>query len=364
MSWTSLPDDEKTRAAFAGLNAESLAHLGLKEHEVLVWEDGTRIGGDADRAFEWWYFDLNFDDGSTLVLTFANKSPQAPGGPIAPTLLVIRQEADGTHRKLTPTYSVAEYSAAAEGCDVRVGPNTAKGELAQYALHVEVEDLVADVVLTRAAPSWRPGSGVNYLDAAKTEYFGWVVPVPYGTATATITEGGVTKELSGTGYHDHNWGTKPLSAQTNHWFWGRAHVGDYTLIYTMVFTQGFMGLGRIQVPTFLLAKGDEILTDEQLPLRLTLVGETRGPLGHSYPERLDWVWQREGRGRIAFSSTNPKLIESLDMSVPRHGVSKLLHALEKPVYYDFNADFELTIDLDGLRDHVTGTTLYENMILH
>ena len=68
--------------------------------------------------------------------------------------------------------------------------------------------------------------------------------------------------------------------------------------------------------------------------------------------------------RIAetMTATDPKLIESLDMSTPRHGVARLLHASEHPMYYDFNADLELDIALDDLTDKVTGRTLYEKMM--
>lgn len=62
--------------------------------------------------------------------------------------------------------------------------------------------------------------------------------------------------------------------------------------------------------------------------------------------------------------TNPRLIESLDMSARGtswlHG---LLHAHDHPWYYDFTADMTLTIDVGGVRDQVTGTTLYEKMML-
>src|SRR5690349_23828538 len=61
------------------------------------------------------------------------------------------------------------------------------------------------------------------------------------------------------------------------------------------------------------------------PPRSTLFPYTT--LFRSYPRRLQWTWQGE-RGRIALTVTNPQLIESLDMSVPHHGLSRLAHAGE------------------------------------
>ena len=56
------------------------------------------------------------------------------------------------------------------------------------------------------------------------------------------------------------------------------------------------------------------------------------------------------------------MIEALDMARPRHGLSHLLHMSDHPVYYDFNADAELTVKLHGLDETVTGRTLFEKMM--
>ena len=37
-------------------------------------------------------------------------------------------------------------------------------------------------------------------------------------------------------------------------------------------------------------------------------------------------------------------------------------ATEHPMYYDFNADLELSIDFDGIQETVTGRTLFEKMM--
>ncbi len=362
MTWHAIPNTPEIRASLEQTKQETIAALGLNPSQLEPWEDGRRSKDDAT-TFEWWYFDVQLDDGSTLVLTYGNKSPTDAHGAEAPIMLAIRQQPDGSSVKHTIGYDVSEYSASAEQCDVRLGPNWAKGDLNRYAAHVEVDGLTADVTIDRIAPSWRSGAGVSYVDAAKRKFFGWFVAVPYGTATVVITKDGQTKELTGSAYHDHNWGNASMQDITNHWFWGRAHLGDYALIYAMVFTQGFLGIGQLQAPTIYLAKGDRILVEDWLPLSLTIEGEVEGPLHSVYPTRLDWVWQDESRGRIAFTSTEPRLIESLDMRPPRHGMSQLLHAHEHASYLDFNADFELTIDLDGVQDHVTGRTLYEKMTL-
>lgn len=356
-----IPDSPEIRASLQRAQEEGLAALGLDPTEVAEWEDGYRAAAHADETFEWWYFDCQFDDGSTLVVTFSNKPHTDPSGPLTPTLLVIRQLPDGTRRHLEPTFPASDFSASTETCDVRIGPSTVRGNLSSYDLHIEADDIVADVTITRAAPSWRPGAGITYFGSAKDRFLAWVVPVPYGTVTARITEHGATSELTGSAYHDHNWGNHLMGSFLDHWYWGRAHIGEYTVVYVRMTTKGLFGFGEINIPTFFLARGDELITDDLIPLRLTTDGDVPGPGHQTYPTHMEWRWRAE-RGEITMTVTNPTLIESLDMKVPRHGLAALAHTGEHPMYYDFNADVTLDIRLDDLTDRVSGRTLYEKMM--
>lgn len=360
MSAHDIPDTAEIREKMAASQQSAMTALGLAP-EVQPWEDGYRAAADPAHTFEWWYFDCQFDDGSTLVVTFANKPHTDPSGPLAPSVLIIRQLADGTRLHLEPQYEATDFSASTEGCDVRIGPNTVTGDLDHYDIHIEAEGITADVTIDRAAPSWRPGAGVNYFDSARTHFLAWVVPVPYGTVSATIVQDGATTSLTGSAYHDHNWGNHLMGSFLDHWYWGRAHVGDYTVVYVRMTTKGLFGLGEINLPTFYLATADRVVTDDMLPLRLTTSGDVDGPGHQTYPTRMEWSWASE-RGTITLTATNPALIESLDMRTPRHGLAAVLHAGEHPMYYDFNADLELDIALDDLTDHVTGRTLYEKMM--
>lgn len=363
MSAKDLPNTPEVRKTLAEMNDISRKQFGVKDGPIELWEDGYRAVDDPANIFEWWYFDMHFDDGSTLVVTFANKPPTEPYGPVAPLVLVLRQAADGTSSRETYPVSEAEFSAATDRPDVKIGPNTVSGDLETYVMHLEIDGEVIDATIKRTAPSWRSGSGVSYSDSARKHFFGWVVGIPSGTVEATFTKDGETVTRTGTAYHDHNWGNRLMHDVTDYWFWGRAIVGPYTLVYARTTTRGFMGMGQLNVPTIYLATKDRIITEENLPVHLETSGEVEAPGGHTYPEKLEWTWETE-RGRIAWTVTNPRLIESIDMTVPRHGIARLLHAGEHPKYYDFNGDITLEIDLDDLQDTQTGHTLYEKMIFH
>ena len=357
-----LPDTPEVRAQMDAAMTASLEKLGLDPHTVAVWEDGYRAHDDEAHTFEWWYFDMELDDGSTLVTTFSNKPHTDPHGPLQPSVLVIYRAPDGTRMRVNPQSPAEDFHAATDRCDVRIGASTVSGDLATYQLHLEVEDLVADLTLTRRAPSWRPGAGMSYFNAEQTTYMGWVVAVPYGEVSGTITKGGQTRQVTGSGYHDHNWGNELMSAMLDHWYWGRAHIGDYTVVYVRMTTKGLFGLGAMNLPTFLLTKGDRILTDDMLPLRLDTSAEVPGPGHQTYPTEMRWTWHTDA-GSVTMRVTNPRMIEALDMTDGEPAWKRpLIHIVEHPMYYDFTADMELSIDLGDVHETVTGTTLYEKMM--
>ena len=357
-----IPDTLDVRAKIDAAQTDGLARLGLDPNEVAVWEDGFRSNDELDRAFEWWYFDMQLDDGSTLVCTFNTKPNTAPDGPLDPSVLVIYHGADGTKIREDVHHSADDFSAETASCDVKIGPNSVKGDLATYDLRINDAGVDAEISITRRSPSWRPGAGVTYFDSKKTHYLAWVVPVPYGEVSGTITVAGETRTVTGSAYHDHNWGNRVMDEGLDHWFWGRAHVGDYTVVYVRMTTKGLFGLGALNIPTFLLAKGDDVITDDMLPLHLETHGDVPGPGHQSYPTELDWSWETDD-GSVSMHVSNVEMIEALDMPRSRHGLANaLLHMGDHPMYYDFNADLELRVKLDGIDETVTGRTLFEKMM--
>lgn len=370
-----LPITTALRAEFAAAGAQQCKDLGLDESTVAVWEDGFRTADDP-HAFEWWYFDAQLDDGSNLVVVFSTKPHTSADGPLQPQVLVIHRTSDGRSGKQTLTYAPADLDALAgrdAHCDVSIGPNRVRGDLAAYDLHVEADDLVVDLRLERVGPSWRPSSGYNYFSKDHRKYLAWVVAVPYGTVTGTLTTSAGSTTITGSGYHDHNWGNTPMGDGIDHWYWGRARVGDYTLIYTQMTTKGVLGLGRLHLPVFYVARGERILTDDGLSLSLNTEGTVAGPQGQTYPTTLTWTWRRDADndadgdpgefGEITLTVTDVRLIEVLDMTADLPPWKRrLVHLTANPLYYDFDAHAELVVHHDGIDERAEGRTLFEKMM--
>jgi hypothetical protein len=342
--------------------AEALEREGLKAGLVEKWEDGFRTKDRPD-TFEWWYFDAEFDDGSTTVAVFNTKSMIHTRGPLKPSVLLIMKMPDGKQVRLNPEFKLEEFQASTDGCEVSIGPNQVKGDLDRYELHVEADSYAADLTYTRKAQSWRPGAGVSYSGSGKKKYFGWVVPIPYGTVEGTVVFDGEKRKVRGTCYHDHNWGNLSPGLSIDHWYWGRAHVGDFTIIFVEMVSAHILGIGSLNLHTLMLGRGEEILTDDGLPLRLEVSDFQDGPVGGSYPTKLDWSWHTD-EGSVTLTIRNPEMIEWIDMleGTPRWE-RPIIHLLANPYYYDFNADLELTVDLKGVKATESGRALYELMNL-
>jgi len=349
------------RKKVAEENAAAMERLGLNPDKVEVWEDGYRTADEED-SFEWWYFDAQFDDGSTAVITFSTKPHTKPKAPLSPGVLIMHRSSGGESESYGPKFSAEELTASNSGCDVRIGPNWVKGDLDHYELHVEAESISFDLTMQRKAPSWRPGAAVTYFNSAKTKYFAWVVPIPYGTVEGTMTRDGKESKVKGTVYHDHNWGNAVMGSMLDYWYWGRAHVGDFNIIFAQLVTIKIFGLGGIKLPVFFLAKGDKILTDDGLPLTLETSGEVEGPKGQTYPTRLDFNWEAE-EGVVKLAIRDPKLIEVLDMTEDMPKWQRpLVHIFANPLYYDFDAELELSVDIAGVKAKESGRVIFEKMM--
>ncbi|MBN1288793.1 MAG: hypothetical protein JXA49_04055 [Actinobacteria bacterium] len=357
---------DKLREEAASKQKAAMKKNGLKPGVVEAWEDGYRTAG-MDVSFEWWYFDFQLDDGSACVVVFYTKPGMTPKNPLKPSVLMIYRTPEGETRRDTAFFEPEQFSSSKESCDVKVGPNRVSGNLDSYQVHAEVAGITCDLSIERKAPSWRPGSGVRYIDKAQTKFFAWVVPVSYGLVKGKLIVDGNEREVKGTAYHDHNWGNLMVAGMLDHWYWGRGHVGDYTFIFAQMVTNGILGRGAIKLPVFFLAKGSEVIIEDALPFRLEPSRFVDGPSDRKHPMRLDLSWVSD-EGRVSIDITNPKMIEELnirrdDKEGPlfRRLVTRII---ENTHYCDFEADAEVKVNIKGIDETVKGNVIFEQMLFH
>lgn len=341
---------------------EFLARDGLTE-TIQPWEDGLRA--DTGRGtFEWWYFDAHLEDGTTAVIVFATKPIINPGVPLTPNLSLTVTRRDGRKTAEFDLPPAGEFHAAKEACDVRIGRSWVKWRSESgawtYSLHAETRSMSADLTFRGLVPPWRPGAGKSYFGGLD-RYFAWLPSIPYGSVEGTLTYDGQVHAVRGTGYHDHNWGTVALPSVMDHWYWGRAHIGEYTLIF--VEQIALKKYGSARMPVFLLAKGGRVLADDARCLTMEARRFVRHAGGREYPQEVDFIWAR-GRERVRLALRGQELIEAVSLLLALPPAKRRLARLfANPYYFRFNTSLDLEIELDGLHDSVRGPALYEIMML-
>jgi len=342
---------------------EMMAREGLVS-DMLPREDGLRQDTGKGK-FEWWYFDAQLDDGSKIVVVVLTKPIIASGGPLAPKVEITLTKANGEIISDWSYPEPGEFSASREACEVRAGATKVSGDLETYSLEVSGKILKADLTFKRIVPSWRAGAGKVYFDAELSSYMGWVVPLPRASVTGTITGPEGEKAVKGEGYHDHNWGNYPIENVFDYWFWGRARIGAYTVLFFD--GVGSKRWGAAHLPLFMLAKDEAIIVREAsdysvLPSEMVEDGAKHG---RAYPRRL--LVSQSGEGvKATFSFSDPRITERDDMlssAAPKFLVP-LLRPLMNPWYYRFEASLDASIELAGAgaEDRIHGAGLYEMML--
>jgi len=235
--------------------------LGVQQGQVAPWEDGMRTDGGKG-SYEWWYFDAHLDNGAKLVIVFMTKSFIAVNRGLFPLVTLQYDTPEGRHYEETLELPAAQFSAAKDCCDVRVGDNRFAGDLSRYTIRVSGKTVQAEVMLEGRIRSWRPGAGHIFFGDRDEHYFAWLPAVPEGCVAAEITVEGQTAHISGTGYHDHNWGNISMPKLMNHWYWGRARIGEYTAITSYITAEKKYGYQTF--PIFMLAKDGEVIADNAL----------------------------------------------------------------------------------------------------
>ena len=223
--------------------------------EIQPWEDGLRTG-EKSGHYEWWYFDSKYADGSSLVIIFYTKPVTSFGKKFQPHVTLNYIHPNGT--EVRTKVESKDFSFSRERCDVRIGDCYIKGDLERYEIYFKNDEAECSLTLDRSVPSWRPESGHIYF--GETDFFAWLPSVPEGKVSGTLNVGGEPTVLSGTGYHDHNWGNKLMILLMNDWYWGRAKIGDYVVVSSYIYANKKDGYKA--TPIFMLAKDGKVLTGD------------------------------------------------------------------------------------------------------
>ena len=328
--------------------ADALARAGLTA-EVAIWEDGLREE-PRPGTLEWWYFDAHLDDGSLLSIAFMTKPPIASSGPLLPFLFAQLAPPAAAPVLAAEPVDPSTFAASRERCDVTLGKNWVRGDLKQYQIHLETAVLGADLQLTASTPPARIGTGIISLDGGSpagvasdaAPYLGWLIPVPRGIISGTVTINGKQRAVKGTGYHDHNWGTIPFERYLSEWYWGRAPLGNYTTVFAEL--RSVPAFGDARVSMFVLARDGDLLLCTGQNAQMQAPAHTQGGSAAA-PDSTAFVWSL-GADRVSVALSQSQVVENDQQG--------LMHMVR---YAGLGT---LDVLLGGTRDQASGPFLWEH----
>lgn len=342
-----------------GMSDEWFRKEGMRR-EPELWEDGSRVDNKPGR-YEWWYFDAHLSDGSTVVAAIYSKPYANVKQPCTPQVKLIITEPGGRTHLNVENFTVSDFRASADKCEVQVGRNSIAGDLKKYKIHFEVGGNAADLEFTRIVPTWRPGVGKCYFGDELKDYIGWLVAVPYGNVKGTISYNGHEYKVKGAGYHDHNYGNIGIPKIINHWYWGRLTIADYNCIFFQ-----FVSADKYdneKLPLFMFAKGGDIIIQDGSKLKVVEENLIRHKSGKSYPGNLSFIWE-EGKNLITIKITNPQLIEERYLLAEQPLYKRIIARLFfNPYYFRFTADIEFSVNYNKIKDIKKEKGIFESMML-
>jgi hypothetical protein len=308
------------------------------------------------RPFEWWYFDGHLDNGQTFVGSFL--APSFLNG--KPAVILSIYDKDWNRETLSVVLSQEDMIVSKE--DVRI--DTPFGFVHRLddrttQVRFNMENIVADFKLTTTAPGWMP-SDEDGVNAPEREFF-WAVHQGKNRIKGYITQDGETTQVTGVGYADHNWGTKPLNEITNKWIWGRITDEKYTIIFADV---EYIDPSINSRPLY-IAKGDKIIVGTGSPTISQSNFVTDSHLGRHYPRGIEIEFE-EGEIKTHIQVRHKHTVEAVDL-LPESDYNFFTRWLirtfvARPSYFRIIAEYEGVISESGVKNKITGECIYEVMV--
>lgn len=345
---------------------EDYKKLGIHPDKVELWEESRRVPEGTPNANEVWYFDANFEDGSKVIVAFrpidmrtamtgAQSEPKD-----GPNTNVMVTTPDG--QELGDFHFFTEGTTATKGgCDLNYGNDYAKGNFKSYDVYYEPTNGVgAELHYEALVEPFRQGTGIVAF-GDNDEIFHTDLSVPKNKVTGRIYYDGTWHEVSGVGYHDHQWTNTNPMAIYHHWLWGRMYTNEFTAyIYDFVATEQY-GFKRLPMFGLMDKKGETIFkTDGNVTVETTL--EYNEEMKRDFPKSSHYTFTNEDGTKAIFDVTWEQELEKRNTyeANGEEGKARFDAIGIAPVYMRYYAKGSVTyIDSKGNQTTSTGDMIYE-----
>jgi hypothetical protein len=325
-------------------------------HQGYVEADDGPHPSDAPDYFEWWYYDVTFEDGTSATLALYAREMFSRSGQAAVLINILDPSGDAHLSYVTRPRGEAVFGPRPG--EVKVGAastvRTDDGGLRIRASGVgnKGEALAADLTFRGTMPGFKPGDGSIRLDGRVA--LGWAVPMPRATVEGVLRVGDRERVVRGLGYHDHNWGEINLAETMGYWYWGRVTSPEVTVVYASIHFRE-----RFQIPPIQFAVvGDDHHFLKRLELPVV-------PLQEEFLEAANRIVPRgvemtSNDLHVRLSGTKILSADDLTMYVPWI-VRPLVRLRTHPAYVRRLCDYEIDSTLEGLPHSVKGQAIAEFM---
>ena len=275
---------------------EDFKRLGLNPDVVELWEDGRRRD-PGPGLMENWYFDSIMEDGTKAVVVFLTSSSEKRHlAEDYPNLRIQITDPSGQHHESFIEVPAADCEIRKGECLVQMGPHSFIGDLVDYRIKVEpVNGIGCDLHLQVLVKPFRPGTGYVAFGDDEAKEYTWIC-FPRGRVTGSLTYAGKTHDVTGMGYHDHQFHNVDSMTTIHHWLWGRQSLDDYTVVIFDIVANEKYGFKR--VPIFGLidnTSGEAVFQNTDHAVcsikEMYLEHETQKP----HPKLLTYTYEHSGK---------------------------------------------------------------------
>ena len=217
-------------------------------------------------------------------------------------------------------YPMEACSFSTEGCDVVIGPNYMRGNLEKCRVVMSEGDQALDLTYERIVGGYvTPGRAKPAECYPANTPPSWIVIMTRAKVTGTLTWDGKTVNVSGVGYRDHNLESAPYGAGGGEGaglagggnsFWGKLHLGDWTLNWIAgrgTRRSGFAPSGKV-----IVYKGDELIAVTEKGVAVASDITTEGT-GVERPMRVKVWYDEPGLVEGGFDLKVTQCIEFMDL---------------------------------------------------
>lgn len=332
----------------------------VKGGPVLPWEDGRR----ADLGpgfFEWWYFDTQFPDGSTVTFVFYTKELANVYEEPAPYVHVSVTLPNGKDYEGRCEVGDKGFNYPADKPYMVCGDSWFLSDLKTTMVHLDTGNIVCDLRMEGMTPSYRQHNGFWYLEEDDQWHLGWTNAHPKAKITGTLVVDGKKYSLKdGLGYRDHNWGNFSWKEWLDHWVWSKVYAGDY-----MFAPAGLVASEPYEftmLPNFQCLKGNDVFP-------LDFVGHTEMEiLGSSVhkktqmkvPDKVRFTYKK-GDDYVIITYTRKRDLKIHDnVEILPEEAKKMAKLMGmKSFYYRFETDTVVDFKLNGVKEHYDVPGIYE-----